>query len=87
MQLLVSVIASSGDRHRTHYLRSMTRSAISSVVASYAFVFGVIATVGTQISVHHLEAATATQCKNHDWPVKAHQVHMAWCAANNYKTN
>jgi len=65
----------------------MTRSAISSVIASYMFVFGVIATVGTQISVHYLEAATAAQCKNHDWPVKAHQVHMAWCAANNYRTN
>jgi hypothetical protein len=63
------------------------KSMIRSLIGSYMFVFGVIATVGTQISVHQLEAATATQCKLHDWPVKAHEVHMAWCAANNYRTN
>jgi hypothetical protein len=61
----------------------MTRS----LIASYIFVAGVIMTVGTQLSVQKLEAATATQCMQHDWPVKAHQVHMAWCAANNYPTN
>jgi hypothetical protein len=60
---------------------------IRSMIGSYLFVFGVIATVGTQISVHQLETATAIQCKTHDWPVKAHEVHMAWCAANNYRTN
>jgi len=61
----------------------MTRS----LIASYIFVAGVIMTVGTQLSVQKLEAATATQCMQHDWPVKAHQVHMAWCAANNYPTH
>jgi hypothetical protein len=61
----------------------MTRS----LIASYIFVAGVIMTVGSQLSVQKLEAATATQCMQHDWPVKAHQVHMAWCAANNYPTN
>ena len=61
----------------------MTRS----LIASYIFVAGVIMTVGTQLSVQKLEAATATQCMQHDWPMKAHQVHMAWCAANNYPTN
>ena len=61
----------------------MTRS----LIASYIFVAGVIITVGTQLSVQKLEAATATQCIQHDWPVKSHQIHMAWCAANNYPTN
>jgi hypothetical protein len=60
---------------------------IRSLIASYIFVAGVIITVGTQLSVQKLEAATATQCIQHDWFVKAHQVHMAWCAANNYPTN
>ena len=34
-----------------------------------------------------LEKATAQQCMNHDWPVHAHQIHMDWCADNNYPTN
>lgn len=33
-----------------------------------------------------LEKATAHQCKTHDWPAAAHQVHMDWCAANGYDT-
>jgi hypothetical protein len=37
-------------------------------------------------SVARLDKATALQCKAHDWPVKAHQVHMDWCKANNYAT-
>jgi hypothetical protein len=35
----------------------------------------------------NLEAATAQQCKNHEWPADKHQAHMAWCAANGYATN
>jgi ABC-type glucose/galactose transport system permease subunit len=66
---------------------SLTQTMTRSLIASYIFIAGVIITVGTQLSVQKLEAATATQCMQHDWPVKAHQVHMAWCAANNYKTN
>ena len=36
--------------------------------------------------VSKLDKATATQCRTHDWPVEAHQVHMDWCKANNYPT-
>jgi hypothetical protein len=61
----------------------MTRS----LIASYVFVAGLMAVVATQISVQKLESATAIQCMQHDWPAKAHEIHMAWCAANNYKTN
>jgi hypothetical protein len=49
----------------------------------FAFLIG----IGTQVAVHKLDEATAQQCATHDWPVTAHQVHMAWCAANDYKTN
>jgi len=42
--------------------------------------------IGSQISVTALDAATTKQCKNHDWPVNANDIHMAWCAANNYPT-
>ena len=41
-----------------------------------------LATVG----VTELEKATILQCRTHDWPVKAHQVHMEWCAGNGYPT-
>ena len=42
-----------------------------------------LATVG----VNQLDKATAKQCLAHDWPAEKHQVHMTWCAANNYPTN
>ena len=36
--------------------------------------------------VNKLDKATALQCRTHDWPKAAHQVHMDWCKANNYPT-
>jgi hypothetical protein len=49
--------------------------------------FALLIGIGTQVTVHKLDEATAQQCAAHDWPVTAHQVHMAWCAANGYSTN
>jgi len=43
--------------------------------------------ISTQVTIHQLDQATAKQCASHDWPKQAHEVHMAWCAANGYKTN
>lgn len=40
-----------------------------------------MATVG----VDKLDQATALQCRTHDWPVKAHKIHINWCVANGYK--
>jgi hypothetical protein len=37
--------------------------------------------------VQALDKATAQQCRTHDWPVAAHQIHMDWCADNGYATN
>ena len=36
--------------------------------------------------VNRLDKATALQCRTHDWPVKAHKIHMDWCKANGYAT-
>ena len=36
--------------------------------------------------VSRLDKATALQCRTHDWPVKAHKIHMDWCADNGYAT-
>ncbi len=49
--------------------------------------FAVFIGIGTQVTVYQLDKATAQQCISHDWPKDAHQVHMAWCAANQYPTN
>ena len=39
------------------------------------------------VGVNQLDKATAKQCLTHDWPADKHQVHMDWCADNNYPTN
>jgi len=49
--------------------------------------FALFMGIATQVTVYKLDEATAQQCATHDWPKDAHNVHMAWCAANNYKTN
>jgi hypothetical protein len=56
-------------------------------IATYVIVIAAFMGIGTQISIHQLDKATAHQCINHEWPVEAHDIHLAWCAANNYPTN
>ena len=46
---------------------------------------GVTAGIMT-FGVARLDKATALQCRTHDWPVKAHKIHMDWCADNGYST-
>ena len=46
---------------------------------------GLTAGIAT-FSVAQLDKATAVQCRTHDWPVKAHKIHMDWCASNGYAT-
>ena len=52
------------------------------MVAPWLIATGVMATVG----VKALDKATAAQCRTHDWPIKAHKIHMDWCADNGYVT-
>ena len=52
-----------------------------------AAIYGSITLIALGVVVPLLDRATAVQCKNHAWPANAHQVHMAWCAANGYLTN
>lgn len=63
-------------------IRTMTQH-IASLVITAATIVG----IGTQVTVHQLDKATAKQCITHDWPADAHNIHLAWCAANNYPTN
>jgi hypothetical protein len=43
--------------------------------------------IGTQVTIYQLDKATAQQCADHDWPKEAHDIHMDWCAANDYPTH
>jgi hypothetical protein len=56
---------------------------VAPVICGFAVLIG----IGTQVTMHQLDKATAQQCASHDWPKDAHEVHMAWCAANGYETN
>jgi hypothetical protein len=47
----------------------------------------VIVAITAPAMIKQLDQATAQQCRTHDWPVVAHQVHMDWCADNGYQTN
>ena len=60
---------------------SIKRMAIAYVILA-AFMLLVVL-----VGAHRLEEATANQCSTHDWPAKAHQVHMDWCVDNGYQVN
>ena len=60
---------------------------MTQLIATYVIIAASIMGIGSQITIHQLDKATAHQCINHDWPTEAHDIHLAWCAANNYPTN
>ena len=64
-----------------------TMQVLTERVATAVCGIAVIIGIGTQVTVYQLDKATAHQCATHDWPKEAHEVHMAWCAANSYATN
>ena len=74
-------------------LLQLTESGQLNIMTSYATMakvfVGFVATMAIvcHFGVQALDKATAQQCATHDWPQAAHQIHMDWCAANNYKTN
>jgi hypothetical protein len=82
-QTLHSVLppAEIGTAHQLNAMTSFKNVAASICVA--ALIIG----VAGQIMIHQLDQATAKQCATHDWPKQAHDIHMDWCAANNYSTN
>lgn len=42
------------------------------------------AAVAGQLVIHQLDKATAKQCRTHDWPASADQIHRDWCIGNGY---
>jgi len=86
VQLLVSAITHSGDGYRTPE-RSMSRQAsFSAALVSCIAIPLVMYSASAVYVLPNLERATAKQCLEHDWPADKHQAHMAWCAANGYKS-
>ena len=50
-----------------------------------AVIYGIIIGAGSQYILHAVDAATAKQCKQHDWPAHADELHREWCVTNGYK--
>jgi len=50
-----------------------------------AFMLGMIPLSTT--FAHHLDEATAQQCKAHAWPEHEHQARIAFCTKEGYTTN
>ena len=78
-KLLVNA-QSAGDGH-LHSTMIMTNSFIMAT-GIFAVMFGAT----TVLSVQILDRATKDQCLNHAWPAARHEVHMAWCHQNGYKS-
>jgi hypothetical protein len=82
-----------GDRI-PHSVLPLTESGQLNTMSNYrTFSFIVTGVVATMVIVCHLgvqaldKATARTMSSTHAWPQAAHQIHMDWCAANNYKTN
>ena len=67
---------------------SRERAFITTVVASLVMIGAGV--VNNSLTRHYdatvVHDATITQCANHDWPVDAHDIHIAWCHDNGYAT-
>jgi hypothetical protein len=38
-----------------------------------------------QVMIYFVDQATVKQCKSHDWPASADQIHRDWCVGNGYE--
>jgi hypothetical protein len=64
----------------------MSRQASFSVVLATLIVvpFGMQLVSAAKV-LPNLERAVEQQCRTHDWPKEADQLHRDWCVANGYK--
>jgi hypothetical protein len=63
-----------------HTISTMNESAFAALII-WAFSLGTVPLV----AMHFIDKATAEQCKNHEWPKHADQIHRDWCIGNGYK--
>ena len=47
----------------------------------WAFGLGILA---GPVAGYFIDKATAEQCRTHDWPKEADQIHRDWCITNGY---
>jgi hypothetical protein len=55
---------------------------VFALIIIQAFGLGIL--VGP-VAGYFIDRATAEQCRTHDWPKEANQVHRDWCITNGYK--
>jgi len=60
-------------------LNTMTQQ-LAAVIIGIATTMG----IGTQVTIHLLDVATAKQCRTHDWPKEHDTLHRNWCITNGY---
>jgi len=56
------------------------RNVFAAVIVT-AFVSGIL---GGPVAAYFIDKATAEQCRTHDWPKEADQIHRDWCITNGY---
>ena len=57
-----------------------SRNVFASVIVT-AFSLGILA---GPVAGYFIDKATAEQCRTHDWPKEADQIHRDWCTTNGY---
>jgi hypothetical protein len=57
---------------------------MTQLIATYVIIAASIMGIGGQVVIHSLDKATAEQCRTHDWPKEADQIHRDWCITNGY---
>jgi len=78
-----SVIAYSGDRHRTQQEFPVAKRVyFASIIVFVTVMAGLI-----QLGIQLVDTATAQQCRTHDWPADKHAIHMDFCTTYGYPTN
>ena len=60
------------------------KSAPATFIAVTCLALGSIGAGAVHSSIKALDAATAQQCANHDWPAADHDTHIEWCLDNGY---
>jgi hypothetical protein len=65
-----------------HHTTVIKGQNVFALIIIQAFGLGIL--VGP-VAGYFIDRATAEQCRTHDWPKEANQVHRDWCIANGYK--
>ncbi len=65
-----------------HHTTMIKGQNVFALIIIQAFGLGILA---GPVAGYFIDRSTAEQCRTHDWPKEANQVHRDWCIANGYK--